>query len=313
MSKNRRLNLSIDAICPCGETHKPLKRCCLLPNGQLRKFPKNILPPFPNTNFSQQDCFLSSTHNCSVGLSREHYMSRTLLEILGSGKSVKVDGTLWQKAKGGQEVGINSLQAKILCKRHNSALAPLDGAAKGFFVQLRRIFSNLERRSLSRKGSIIIISGEELELWALKAACGIFFSKNASYKGIPISKEYKIQSNLIEEAFSNARWEKHCGLYVKGGGGHSFHTENAIAIRPIVEDETKNFIGAELIFSGLGLLVVFNPMGWEAAPPEGAGWVFRPTELSFRNDMRTHTIILTWKEKSPPKTILMTLAKKRQG
>ena len=49
-----------------------------------------------------------------------------MLEQL-SGPAVAIDGVFW--ASPGEVVGINSLTAKILCVRHNSALSPLDTEA----------------------------------------------------------------------------------------------------------------------------------------------------------------------------------------
>ena len=43
----------------------------------------------------------------------------------------------------------SSLTAKILCKRHNEALSPLDAEAADFFGVLRQAVTDLDRRTLS--------------------------------------------------------------------------------------------------------------------------------------------------------------------
>jgi hypothetical protein len=65
-----------------------------------------------------------------------------------------------------------NLTANCLCAKHNSALHPLDDAAKFFFASLR---SYLEVDAGSRHA---IVSGHDVERWLLKTAKAAAVAKN---------------------------------------------------------------------------------------------------------------------------------------
>src|SRR4051794_31716079 len=83
------------------------------------------------------DCWAACLGNCADKPSREHIVSRGLF----IGDTVRVEGFHWCKT-GPREVGLASLTAKILCKKHNSDLSEVDtGGAEAFniFRQLRLV------------------------------------------------------------------------------------------------------------------------------------------------------------------------------
>jgi hypothetical protein len=82
------------------------------------------------------ECFLKGFGKCSAGLSREHYISRTVLEALGPQGGVNVGGLPWQPPNTVHGVGIQSLVAKILCSNHNSGLSEHDEIAGVAFRML---------------------------------------------------------------------------------------------------------------------------------------------------------------------------------
>jgi hypothetical protein len=77
----------------------------------------SLVPPAPITGESQGGCYLASSRNCHGGLSREHYVSRALIDA----NNVFVRGMPWQKDEV-QRLSPDNLTAKILCRRHNAAL-----------------------------------------------------------------------------------------------------------------------------------------------------------------------------------------------
>ena len=150
-SKHR---LTPETPCPCG-SEKQLKECCLV-GGRLHKAPPNILPSGPLTGLRRDGCYLAGTANCSDKLSGEHYISKTVLESIGS--TIRMEGVTWLPPGTSKVIGLNALTAKILCQRHNSALSPLDTEAGQFFRQLQTIDNDSRRKSLSRRGSIALFS-----------------------------------------------------------------------------------------------------------------------------------------------------------
>jgi hypothetical protein len=72
----------IEDFCPC-ESGKPLRDCCLGPDGVPRIRIPSLIPPGPNTGYRNDRCYLNVTGNCSPSISKEHYISRSILEELG--------------------------------------------------------------------------------------------------------------------------------------------------------------------------------------------------------------------------------------
>ncbi len=70
-------------------------------------------------------CWAASLGGCHPEQSREHLVSASLW----GGNPIDVIGFPWCRHTP-KRVGVGSLTAKILCRSHNSALSPLDGAAK---------------------------------------------------------------------------------------------------------------------------------------------------------------------------------------
>jgi hypothetical protein len=193
------------------------------------------------------------------------------------GDTVAVSGVPWLPEGQEKEIGINSLTARILCSRHNSALSPLDSAVGEFFEKLQAIEVDLQQKSLSRKHSFVLMSGEALELWMLKLACGLFYSKNAAADGARLIDQHKVNEELVQEAFLLGRWREGCGLYLRPPQG--FRTPDPHTIS----------MAAPLIALNEELLK--------------AGWIHRPTELRFEIGTRAHSIALTWQPGTAPNLI----------
>ena len=58
--------------------------CHLDFDGHLRTRMQSPSPPGPQTRFSHPSCYLAGTDDCSERISREHYMSKSVLDQLGN-------------------------------------------------------------------------------------------------------------------------------------------------------------------------------------------------------------------------------------
>ena len=83
-------------------------------------------------------CFAVHLGDCSGGISKEHYVSRSVLAIAGN--TVQVSGFPWQEPDEPLEIGIGALTSRILCSHHNSELSPLDETASKFLRALKTSF-----------------------------------------------------------------------------------------------------------------------------------------------------------------------------
>lgn len=190
--------------CPCHGS-QIAEACCLGADGNVRKYIASVRPRPPKTGFSHKGCYLGHTNDCGGGITGEHYVSRVVLEQL-SEPVVAIDGVHWLPPGEQRIVGINSLTANILCARHNSALSPLDDEAGQFIRTIKSIHASLHSKSLSRKRLVSIVSGEALELWVLKIACGLFYSKLASHERRQIVQDHCAEDSIIAEALFSKRW-----------------------------------------------------------------------------------------------------------
>src|SRR5437870_1394313 len=125
------------------------------------------------------ECYARGLGGCSQEMSGEHYVSKSILELVENragkkSKSVRVTGLSFQQPGALQQLGISSLVGNILCKTHNSLLSPLDIAGKAIFTAMDGLNDGAADQSLPER--VLPVSGEGLERWVLKCMCGGLYS-----------------------------------------------------------------------------------------------------------------------------------------
>src|SRR6266852_1421229 len=170
--------------------------CCGV-SGRAYKPVRFPIPPRPTTGIATTNCYMSSTSDCAPTLSGEHFVSASVLRVL-SEKDVAVNGTPWLRGTR-KALPIKRLVANILCARHNSAMSPLDETAGEFFSAVRRIYDDLgSPKTLSRKPQWFLFSGEELELWLVKTAFGLYHSGNVAKDGKKLCDTQEINPAMLQ-------------------------------------------------------------------------------------------------------------------
>lgn len=167
-SLSQKLNLYND-FCPCNSGKKIID-CCF---AEI-----NTTPPGHKTGYSHPNCYARSLQDCSHTISKEHYISKGILDLFES-NTVQVSGAAWLNHSGSQSLTKSVLATKVLCQRHNEALSGLDSIAQKFF---RFILGKAEDQWA------MIVRGYEIERWMLKACCGVISSGIMTYKGIRLPK-----------------------------------------------------------------------------------------------------------------------------
>ena len=194
-------------------------------------------------------------------------------------------------------VGKSSLTTRVLCVRHNSGLGPLDSEAGDFFGLLQMIDADLAEHSLSRKRHFYLLSGEALERWALKVACGIVYGRIATKNGTKMVDDHEINSGAIATALLHGRWMPHAGLYLKTVTG-AFPSRDTVSVSPAVFHHAPRIIGARIRVRALEFDLIFDSRDG-AYPSPGTGFNFRPARIRFTNGKRSHTLVLTWPPRTP--------------
>lgn len=289
MKRPRKLVLRTSDPCPCG-SGRSIEACHFDPtDGKLRKPVRPLRPAGPLTGFSHPRCYLKGTKDCSEQISREHYISSSVLTQMG--EALKVDGLHWLDAGKTLEASVGNLTAKILCRRHNEMLSPLDTEAALFFSALKEALSDLNRKTLSRRPIFHLVSGELLQSWMLKVACGHYFGIGSS-KGKKLTDQYGIGMEKVHQALLGNTWAPRCGLYLRASVGKVVMTGRGIKVGALLDEQRMEVVGVTVGLLGLEMDLLFdaantNPGPWTSLAQQ-------PTEIVWKRKTREHHIVLTW-------------------
>ncbi len=222
-------------------------------------------------------CYAAHLGDCMGGISKEHYISRSVLEI--AGKAIQVSGFPWQKSHEPSEIGISALASRILCSHHNSDLSPLDEAGSKFLRALKSSFDEAFRDG-DFAHEVFFIDGDKLELWLLKVLCGIF--KACSPVEVP--------QRWIEILFQRQPFPEGCGMHIFGEPGSSgwfFNLLRVISVR----DKKGDLAGAKFGIGGLAFLLAF---GRPLFSEEGIQSLYRPKSIVIEKDCNTRRLDFSW-------------------
>jgi hypothetical protein len=160
-------------------------------------------------------CYASALGDCQGKVNREHYVSRSVLEQIGDGKSVTVRNLPFQNKDVSKEIGIASLTAKVLCERHNSALSELDITGARMFEAMEA-FTGATGQPLG-PAATIRIDGEAFERWLLKLFCGGLFSGCIRIPEFGPRDRKPPPTELTRVLFGKEKLLPYKGLYLHGG------------------------------------------------------------------------------------------------
>lgn len=221
-----------------------------------------------------RNCFLTGHGNCGGKLSGEHYISKTVLEAIGSDGGVQIGGLPWQPQQTFQEIGIGSLVSNVLCAAHNAGLSSLDVAAGTFF----RTIDAVDKRP-SRLPAVTLVAGPLIERWFLKVVCGLAAAMGFNNGAVP--PEW---CRLL----TGGPWPEGWGLYVPSpAGSHVFATE--FYIETLVNPDTKEVMGAKFRVAGVHFSLLLG------RPDIPAAWgIRRPRGLIFQNTPREKRVEFKW-------------------
>jgi len=285
--------------CPC-ESGKLLCDCHMGPDGRFWNPRPLLRAPGQPTGYAHPGCYLRGTNDCSHQISREHYVSKSVLKQLGD--LLGVTGLPRQDTDAVLKTTARSLTAKILCQRHNSALSPLDTEAATFFHHLAESIDDLNRKTLSRRRRIHLVNGEALELWMLKLACGLYFSVG-SKGGKRIDKTHSIDLGKVGRALFEGKWDPCAGLYFQGVFGGKATDASYVAIGPVTVEQIPRCTGAIAFFNGFIFELLFDTK--EVDPGPRWGLVHRPGEIVLAKKQREHRLFLTWPAGTPEASVTL--------
>ena len=202
-------------------------------------------------------CWANCLGDCDGGMSREHIVSKCLY-----GENVKVKGFPWCKDEWAYR-SIDNVTSKVLCRRHNSALSPLDDAACDTLETIGQAFDLWHVRSkyLSRSWTVSHFRTNMLllERWCLKTLINV----NLNLKpGWPIDGDSPTPTDeLVGIAFGKEKFKPPMGLYVWVSDEPEQSTVNLMEGEITVQTETSNnrLSGASFDMWGMKFLLNLHP------------------------------------------------------
>ncbi len=290
------IRLSPDGACPC-ESGRLLRNCCLNADGQLRPLAAVTCTSTPRTGIRNNRCYAAELADCSAELSREHYVSRALLNLLSIEGTVTIDGFAWQDDGTRTSLPPASLTGRILCSRHNPALSPLDAAAARLFQKIDQFHHEFIDSARKPENRCFLFNGHDIERWMLKTLCGTVVSGNALIKSGELN--WKPPLGWLNVLFGVEPFTQRCGMY--------FHSE--VTGRPGVERGFK-FVSFSNPLGGVyGARISLNDERFViamSAPPEDLSetfirdHIYRPQGLLFvMDDSREKVIHFGWDDGLP--------------
>lgn len=245
------------------------------------------------TGYSNPKCYARILGNCSEKLSGEHFISRGVLKILGNYHKISNVGWFKPETKF-KELSINSIKAKILCKKHNELLSYLDDEAKRFFSELFDAFRDYDKYNLYHKATI---NGDYLERWMLKTLLGALSS------GYLKKNSHRVLINdfpneWIRELYFKKMYNQFAKLGIHKCEIKPYHGFSY----GLLESKTNLIGGAILEFFGVNFSVTFNESILQLQNTANGAitqLILRPGRLHIESKCRITDIEILWSNWTP--------------
>lgn len=226
------------------------------------------------------DCWAKNLGDCSSKISREHIVSAALWD----GPAIVVEGFPWCDGEK-KKIGLGSLTAKILCKKHNSDLSEVDSAGADAFRTLQRAVNLQEKRRKERprKWKVVRfeIDGLRLERWFLKTLINVAVTSPSPGTWADSDTSLKEPPRrFVEAAFGVSPLASPLGLYGAGTVGEEIVMSDSVGLYTLLDGE-GGLVGG--LFTFLGYRFFLNLRSGEVPNhfplPSDAG--FRETSVLY--------------------------------
>ena len=209
-------------------------------------------------------CWAAPLGSCSQSQSREHLISRAILDE----GPVQVQGFPWCRDEP-RTVGVRSFTSKILCTKHNNSLSHADFAGVTAFRAFasHQVYTSrrLEIKRSKRRGPIktFRIDGQGLELWMMKTAINLCYACDL----FPRDPLHRLPSEMVETVFGRRPLCRTCGLYLASSPTERLTPGPTWGFIPLITPEL-NLVGG-----------IFDIRGWRfvffiEAPPRHHSFQF---------------------------------------
>jgi len=165
------------------------------------------------TGRSLPGCYARGLRACGNKLTREHYVSRSVLAQLGN---YGILGFPWQKSADLGEAGPGALASKILCDRHNSLLSEVDQALGEVIASLLLFRDPL---TVPNDKRIVTVNGHQFERGLVKTLAGTYAAGLARRAEQLPPRNREPPRDWLHILFEGTTLSQPCGFYVYAGLG----------------------------------------------------------------------------------------------
>lgn len=193
------------------------------------------------------DCWASSLGDCAGGQSREHPVSDGIFD----GAVITAFGLKWCRDTP-KSIGLSKAVAKILCRRHNSALSSYDAEAGKLSHFLSKSVLD-EPLAVART----TLDGSLLEKWALKTLT------NLGYVGALDPRNHTAippRPDVIQSLFRGAEVPDGMGLYFVSGTINNDAFSQGLSWQVINNRVNGDVLGMSFSLSGVRFIANLVPM-----------------------------------------------------
>ena len=226
------------------------------------------------TGYRHAKCYASADANCSRKISREHFISESLLRRIELNNTAKVAGLAWQQQETFNKISIKGMASKVLCKRHNEALSHLDAAV----TALAETIHGFDKSDLLASENASF-NGSDLERWMLKCLHGL--STSGNIKSTP-------KPECLDLLFARRDWPEHWGLYFSMSREPIYHTDSLL-IETLTDPTGSLILAAKFFIQGLPLILLLGKPG----DPASFG-IWRPEKWVFKFSGSEKTLRFIW-------------------
>jgi len=283
----RKREAVLNGPCPCGSARSG-RECCFT-GRYWHKLPTTIgLQKLPATTVVDR-CYMRELGSCVAPISGEHLISESVIEVLQGDGGFSISGVPWL-AKGAEKiVGPKSLRANCLCTKHNSALSPIDNAARFVFRSLK---TYLEADVGEPRHALV--SGHDLERWLLKTAKALAASGNLARGEEKLSGAFAQDRALIAMLDDPLAWPDGAGLYCLMSEGDLMVNHSRFQLMPWT-DEKDEIVALQVNILGFIYLLLLEPLDTEKYPLL-ANAKYRPGRIEILYPTSQSWVTFSWED-----------------
>lgn len=255
-----------------------------MPEGVVFKEPIILKERGNDDEHFNKKCLFAYRRSCSPKITREHYISSSVLRLLNNVglKNLKISG--FRNSKEFKSIAIKGMTAKILCRTHNSMFSRLDG-------EIARLARAIQNHFEVGEDKEYLFSGHDIERWLFKVAIGMQYGKILE---APFDDRFLRSRSFLDCMIVPVIQNKAGGLYVTNLGKNVFLDYVEFSVQSWNLTRTGNFCGITFCFFGIPLTLLFHGDKWIEQAAESLNSQFRPHVLILEGRHKTTRIWLSW-------------------